>query len=171
IYVLDDNLLGWMPHLIHRKVKTFFGFTHLHKAFGERNTRHQWINATIAAELAFKEFLALYKPDTVPVMSFLPSPPLDRMYNNLLVEYSGSKSPMARYLSDGAKKRNELIHKPRQKSPGKHETNVYLHQIQVAILHLYTILYPNDPFFEYLLSYANSKLEREIKDVVKVENN
>lgn len=163
VYVLDDNLLSWMPVLTQRKVETFFAFTHLHKAFNETNTRHQWINATIAAELAFKEFITLYKPDTAPLIAYLPSPPLDKMYKTLLREYAGIESPMHKFLSKGATKRNELVHKPRQMRPTQQETLIYLLQVQVAILHLYTILYPNDPFFEYLFNHANSKLQIEEK--------
>lgn len=158
-YVLDDNLLGWMPYLIENDIEPFFGFTHLHKAFHETNTRHQWINATIAAELGFKEFLSLYKPDLEPLLHYLPSPPANKLYSSILKEYSGTESPVYKSIAKAVEKRNSLVHKPHQPRPSIKETNIYLHEVEVALLHLYTILYPDNSFFEYLLKSSLGRLE------------
>jgi hypothetical protein len=57
---------------------------------------------------------------------------------------------MYKQLQKGAQKRNELIHRPSTPSPDLKETNEYLHQVEVAIFELYTLLYQGDAFFIYL---------------------
>lgn len=170
IYVLDDRLLGWIPKLIERGIEPFFAFTHLHKAFLEQNCRHKWINATIAAELAFKEFLAQYDTRATSLITHVPSPPLNRLYRDVLKEYTGVESPMQAVLGNGATLRNHLIHKTTEPTPTIEKTNIYIHQVQVAIFHLYSLLYKDDPFFNYLLKHAEGKLEHTISRKGKPNN-
>jgi hypothetical protein len=170
IYILDDNFLGWIPKLIERGIEPFFAFTHLHKAFLEQNCRHKWINATIAAELAFKEFLAQYDTRATSLITHIPSPPLNRLYRDVLKEYTGVESPMQAVLGNGATLRNHLIHKTTEPTPTIEKANIYIHQVQVAIFHLYSLLYKDDPFFTYLLKHAEGKLERTISRKGKPNN-
>ncbi len=48
--------------------------THLHRAVNEPLPRHKWIDATIAAELAVKEFLIRKCPELRSLLERLPSP-------------------------------------------------------------------------------------------------
>jgi hypothetical protein len=157
-YRIDNNFLTWMPMLIEKGVEPLFGFTHLHKAFLESNTRHQWIDATTAAELSIKEFLTIYKPELSPLLLHLPSPPLRKLYGEILKDYTGKPSPMTSVLSKGADQRNLLIHRAREVAPSRNETDVYLHQVQIAIMHLHTLLEPDSKLFEYLLKRSEDKL-------------
>lgn len=168
-YRVDHNFLRWVPILVEEDIEPLFGFTHLHKAFLETNTRHQWIDATTAAELGIKEFYGLYKPDLGTLLQHLPSPPLSKLYGEVLQSYTGTKSPMVSFLSKGAEQRNLLIHRPRQAAPGEHETDLYLHRVQIALMHLHNLLYPDSELFIYLLKRANDKLlalEERIKQGV-----
>jgi hypothetical protein len=157
-YRIDNNFLAWMPLLIENGVEPLFGFTHLHKAFLESNTRHKRIDATTAAELSIKEFLTIYKPELSPLLLNLPSPPLKKLYGDVLRDYTGKPSPMTSALAKGSEQRNLLIHRARQTAPSKNETDVYLHQVQIAIMHLHTLLEPDSKLFEYLLKRSEDKL-------------
>ena len=168
IYTLDDNLLFWMPKLAERNIQPFFAFTHLHAAFSETNTRHQWINATIAAELAFKEFLSQFDNRATTLITQVPSPPLQKLYRDVLKDYTGEESPVHSKLSKGAEKRNALIHRTTEPSPTRQETLIYNHQVEVAIFHLYSKLYKADPFFEYLLNIAKGRLDYVEKNAAKL---
>ncbi|PWG78050.1 hypothetical protein [Pararcticibacter amylolyticus] len=160
VYYLPESLLPWLPLIAKKGIKPFFAFNHLHKAFNEFNTRHQWINATICAELAFKEFLATYDDKCVSLITYAPSPPLPILYKQVLFEQTGEKSPFAKELGDGATIRNNLIHKPKYPSPSKDETNEYLHVVQSAILHLQYLLYKDIPVFEFFFKRSLSQLAR-----------
>lgn len=168
LYKLDDNLLFWIPKLVERNIQPFFAFTHLHKAFSEKNTRHQWINATIAAELAFKEFLSQFDERAATLITQVPSPPLQKLYRDVLKDYTGEESPVHSKLNKGAEKRNALIHRTTEPSPTPQEALIYSHQVEVAIFHLYSKLYKDDPFFNYLLNIANGRLAQVEKDASKL---
>jgi hypothetical protein len=157
-YKIDNNFLIWIPSLIEDGIEPLFGFTHLHKAFLETNTRHQWIDATTAAELSIKEFLTIYKPELAPFLLHVPSPPIRKLYGEILRDYTGKASPMTNVLSKGADQRNLLIHRARQVAPTRNDTDIYLHQVQIAIMHLHTLMEPNSKLFEYLLKRSEDKL-------------
>jgi hypothetical protein len=162
ISVLPDNFLGNIEVLANKNIPLFFAFTHLHKAFQDTSPRHKWINATIAAEHAFKEFLSLKDPRSQRLMTHIPSPPIEKLYKSVLFDYTGHESSMYKELQKGAQKRNDLIHKPSTPSPNLKETNIYLHHVEVAIFELYTLLYPKNQFFEYLLQKAKERLQHVI---------
>jgi hypothetical protein len=143
-----------------RGIKPFFAFNHLHKAFNEPNSRHQWINATICAELAFKEFLAVYDSKCASLITYAPSPPLPILYKQVLNEQTGEESPFAKELGDGATLRNSLIHKPKHPSPDKKKTDIYLHVVQSAILHLQYLLYKDIPVFKFFYERSVEQLNR-----------
>ena len=148
-----------MPVLIEKNIQPFFAFSYLHKALNEKNSRLMWINATISAELAFKEFLSIIDPRSSSLITYAPSPPLGRLYKEVLQDYIGQKSPVCKELSKGAEIRNALIHKNHQLAPEFEKAMVYIHQVQVAIFHLYTCLYPEDDFFKYLYESSLNKLK------------
>jgi hypothetical protein len=160
IYVLPDPLLSWFPILASKNIKPLFAFSHLHKAFNERDTRHQWINATVAAELGFKEFLAKYDKNSASLITYAPSPPLPILYKQVLKDHTGEESPFAEKLGKGASTRNDLIHKPNHRSPNKEKTNLYLHEVQAAILHLQYLLNKDIEILKYFYDRSVAELER-----------
>lgn len=160
IYYLPKPLLSQFPALIKEGIRPFFAFHHLHKAFNETNTRHQWINATISAELAFKEFLATYDPKSASLITYAPTPPLPILYKQVLLEQTGVPSPYSKELGEGATMRNNLIHKPNFPSPNKDKTQEYLYMVQSAILHLQYLLYKDKPLFKYFYERSVEELAR-----------
>lgn len=107
---LPDNLLGQIERLANSGIPVFSAFKYLYKAYEEANPRFKWINGTIAAEHAFKEFLSLKDPRAESLMLNIPSPPIEKLYKNVLFSYTNQKSCMYRELQKGATRRNELIH-------------------------------------------------------------
>ena len=94
--------------------KPFIALKYLHKAINEDNPSYMWIDATIAAELAIKEFLIRKEPTIESLILEVPSPPLDKLYGKILEFYAGEKSPKVKELKEGAETRNRLIHKPKE---------------------------------------------------------
>jgi hypothetical protein len=150
--------MGNIEQLMNAGVPVFFAFNHLYMAYAETDPRFKWINGTIAAEHAFKEFLPLLDSRTKSIMDYVPSPPIERLYKNVLEAYAGRASGMYKQLQNGAKTRDDLIHKPATPPPDLTATNTYLHQVEVAIFELYTFLYPGNPFVDYLLKRAEKRL-------------
>ena len=162
IYTLHVSFLEWIPNFIKDNIRPFFAYVHLHKALSDKDTRHQWIDATIAAELAFKEFLGIYQPDVLPLIDHLPSPPLSKMYKNILKDYTGQESPVYKALAKGAEKRNTLVHKPKMAPPTRQETETYLLEVNVAIMHLQYLCYPTSNGMEFLYLHAEEVLKRHL---------
>ncbi len=159
-YILPDNLLDNIVSTIKKQNNLpFAAFEQLHKAFQERtNTRYMWICAATAAEQAIKEFLGRLKPELIPLLSELPSPPISKLYKSILKEYTDVESSFYKQLIKGAEKRNELIHKPSQSAPELIQTIIYIHEVECAMIQLHLLLEPSNPFFIYLLELANDRL-------------
>ena len=159
LQTLPDRFMGNIEQLANSGIPVFLAFNHLYKAYDEGSSRFKWINGTIAAEHAFKEFLSLFDPRTESLMLNIPSPPIEKLYKTVLFAYTGKESSMYKQLQRGAGKRNELVHKPATPAPDMSETNIYLHQVEVAIFELYTLLYPGNPFLNYALKGAQERLK------------
>ncbi|MFH1190273.1 MAG: hypothetical protein V1682_06235 [Candidatus Omnitrophota bacterium] len=121
---------------------------HFHRAKKELIARYKWIDATIAAELAIKEFFILLKPDLEPLLSEVPSPPLYKLYGEILKTYTGQSSPYVSELSKGAERRNKLLHNPQEEKVSDKDALQYIHDVENAIYHLLTLLYPKDEFIQ-----------------------
>jgi hypothetical protein len=130
------------PVLIH-------AMRHLHRAKREREPRHRWIDATIAAELGIKEFLAAYKPELESLLLEVPSPPLRKLYGAVLESYAGKRSPKLKEIANGGEMRNLLVHKPSIQEIGSEEADAYVKDVEIALLHLLTLLYPEDDLIGY----------------------
>jgi len=120
---LAAGFMGNIGRISNAGIPVFQAFNHLYKAYDDFNTRFKWINGTIAAEHAFKEFLNLLDPRTESLMLYVPSPPIERLYKDVLISYTGKMSSMYSELQKGAAKRNELIHRPATPSPDLKKTN------------------------------------------------
>lgn len=161
IYTIPDNLMPGILRLESEEIKPFYAFEHLHKAFNDRyNTRYQWINATIAAELAFKEFLIQHDQRTATLMESMPSPPIDKLYKSVLTDFTGAPSPYYKQLKAGAEMRNKLIHQPGTPAPDYNRTQTYLHQVENALYHLLTLLHPGDKLIHYFYNLSMERFER-----------
>ncbi len=97
----QDTIKEIEEYLIHG-AEPFFALRFLHRAKRENNPRYRWIDATIAAELAIKEFLIKLKPELEAVLIELPSPPLHKLYGSILETYTNQRSPKLKELNEGA---------------------------------------------------------------------
>jgi hypothetical protein len=116
---------------------------HLHQAYRPDLPRYSWIDCTIAAELAIKEFLIRYRPEWKTLLTEVPSPPLHKLYGTVLEDLTGEKSPVLKELAKGAEIRNRLIHRPGE-TVSTEEASKYFMDVETAIFHLLTHLYPDD---------------------------
>ena len=111
---LNDDSCTWLQEYIDSDYQPFLALRHLHRARNDLNPRYMWIEATIAAELAIKEFLIRQRPELETLLLEVPSPPLYKMYGAILKAYGGKNLPRktSKALSDGATIRNRLLHRP-----------------------------------------------------------
>lgn len=142
---LDENTTKTIQEYIDNDFEPFLALRHLHRAREESNPRYKWIDATIAAELAIKEFLIKFEPSLKTLLLEVPSPPLDKMYGSILESYTNERSPRLKELKKGAEIRNKLIHRPEDIHIDRRQANKYVHNVQIAIYHLLTLFYPDDP--------------------------
>lgn len=131
------------PVLIH-------AMRHLHRAKNEREPSCRWIDATIAAELAIKEFLIAKEPLLETLLLELPSPPLQKLYGQILEKYADERSPKLNSLRDGSEKRNKLIHRPGGEHVNRSEADQYVKNVEIAIYHLMCLLHPEDDWLKNL---------------------
>lgn len=140
---LDDNF------------EPFIALKHLHRAFMIGTPRYTWIEATIAAELAIKEFYSIFKPEIEVIILELPSPPIGKLYGVILEHYTGKRSPYYKKLQEGYEIRNKLVHRPAKIEVTYEETFKYLSTVEGAIFHLLQLLYPNDKIIENIVTRTN----------------
>ena len=124
------------------------GLRHLHRARNEENPVFQWIDATIAAELAIKQCLIHLKPDLETLLLEVPSPPLTKLYGVVLQSVTGQRSSKLSALGKGIETRNKLIHRPTAQTIDEEEAMTYLDDVEIAIFELMTLMYPDDPVIE-----------------------
>lgn len=141
---LDDTSIPAIQDQLDRGVKPLEAFVHMQRAKDERDPRHRWLDATIAAELGAKEFLARCQPSLATLLVELPSPPLDKLYGPLLKEYAGEESPVRKWMKHGNEVRNQLIHRPGHPPPERQHAADYVNAVVAALYHLMALLYPDD---------------------------
>ena len=98
---------------------------YLHQARNAMNRRYQWIYATMAAELAIKEILVRIEPKLQVILGTLPSPPLNKLYGDVLESVAGVRSTSLSTLQNGIQKRNQLVHNPKSATPTFDQVNEY----------------------------------------------
>jgi len=157
----DFDAAGVAQQLLDTGFQPFEALHHLHRARRDRDARAKWIDATIAAELAIKEFLVRRSPDLAALLLEVPSPPLHKLYGSILEHYAGQRSPRLRELQKGAEVRNKLLHRPGHEAPDLEQAARYVQDVQVAVLHLVSLLDPNDDVAEYFYRGALAKATRE----------
>lgn len=145
-------------------IEPFLALRHLHRARTERIPRHKWLEATIAAELAIKEFLITLKPELETLLLEMPSPPLHKLYGSILESFGLPRSPKIREISKGVEIRNKLIHRPHEHKITLEEANTYVHDIEVAVYSLLILLYPDNSAVRYFYFLKT----QEYPDTVKM---
>ncbi|MEM0007767.1 MAG: hypothetical protein QXR89_05845 [Candidatus Bathyarchaeia archaeon] len=141
---LNEDNAKIIQEYLDNDFQPFLALRHLHRAKNEDNPRYKWIEATIAAELAIKEFLIRKKPEVEALLIEIPSPPLHKLYGSILESFTGQKSPKLKELQKGAEIRNKLIHRPKEIDISAQEANKYVQDVEIAIGHLLTMLYPEN---------------------------
>ena len=149
---LKEQNLGIIQQYIQDSIEPFLAFRHLHRAKREAIPRYKWIDATIAAELAIKEFFVRFKPELRPLLLEIASPPLHKLYGGVLESYANERSPKLAAIAKGVERRNKLLHRPQEEHISLKEANKYIHDVEIAIYHLLTLLYPKDSFIKRCLT-------------------
>jgi hypothetical protein len=122
----------------------FVAFQFLDKAKFEPNPVFKWINATIAAELAIKEFYFRFDSRLETFILEIPSPPLHKLYGSILESMVGERSPVLKSIQKGVEIRNRLVHRPKTEIINQDTANQYIDDIEYAMFHLLSHLYSKD---------------------------
>jgi hypothetical protein len=141
---LNENTAKAIQEYLEQGQEPFFALRHLHKAKKEDNPRYKWIDTTIAAELAIKEFLIRLKPEIETLILEVPSPPLHKLYGSVLESFTKQRSPKLKEIQKGAEVRNKLLHNPKLEDVDGQKASKYVQDVEIAIFHLLTLLYPKD---------------------------
>lgn len=144
IHPLNRRTVSAIQECIQNGFEPFLALRHLHKARVEGIPHYKWIDATIAAELAIKEFLIRLKPEIATLLLGMPSPPLHKLYGEVLESFGMQRSPKLRQIAKGVEIRNKLVHRPEETKITPEEANTYVRDIETAIYHLLISLYPDD---------------------------
>lgn len=148
-YPLGENSAVSIQRFLDENIEPFTAFRYLHKAKSEDIPQYQWIDATIAAELAIKEFFIRLKPDLETLLLEVPSPPTHKLYGSILESFGFEKSPKVAEIQKGVEIRNRLVHRPEVVNISLDKARKYVHDVEIAIYHLMLLLYPNDPIFKF----------------------
>lgn len=122
-----------LQELLSENEEALVATSYLHQARNSMNRRYQWIYATMAAELAIKEILVRIEPKLQVILGTLPSPPLNKLYGDVLESVAGVRSTGLSTLQNGAQKRNQLVHNPKSPTPTFNEVNEYIDFIEDRI--------------------------------------
>lgn len=127
------------------------GMTYLHRAKRERDPRYRWVDATMAAELCIKEILIAARADAEVLLNNLPSPPLNKLFGEVLEAYLGERSPYLKAIKSGVENRNKLVHRPQAIAITSRDAQDYVIAVEKAIFHAWELLHrgkvylaPND---------------------------
>lgn len=147
-FPLSNESSAFLQQSIEAGVVPLEAMKYLHRARIETVPHYKWIDATIAAELAVKEILCRAKPEIAPLLVELPTPPISKLYGRILKEYLGEESPYRNALVKGQEKRNELVHRPTKSRVDSQDANEYAQNVEAAIFHLLSLLYPYDSLID-----------------------
>ena len=153
---LDQETREAVQVALATEVLPLVAMRHLHRAKNESQPHHKWIDATIAAELAVKEVLCRAHPTMETMLIEMPSPPFSKMYGSLLKHYLGEESPFRKKLITGQERRNKLVHRPGSLHIDQQEANDYVADVEAAIFHLLSLLYPHDELIRRARSFTAS---------------
>jgi len=109
---MNESSAKHLQEVLSENEEALMATSYLHQARNAETERYQWIYATIAAELAIKEILGRIEPKLQVMLSTLPSPPLNKLYGDVLQSVAGVRSEGLNRLQTGAEIRNKLLHSP-----------------------------------------------------------
>ena len=132
---LYEKTANHLQKLLLEDEEALVATSYLHHARNLMSRRYQWIYATIAAELAVKEILVRIEPKLRVILEELPSPPLNKLYGEVLLSVASVKLTESdlKTLQKGARRRNELVHNPKSATPTFDEINEYIDFIEGKI--------------------------------------
>lgn len=149
IPVLVGSIAQRLQQIVADGVAPLVGMRYLHRAKAEGDPRYRWVDATIAAELAIKEILQMARPETTVLFDNLPSPPLSKLYGEVLEAYLGERSPHLKAIGKGVEKRNALVHRTAGADIDATEAEKYVGTIEEAIFHALNLYYKDKGYFEF----------------------
>ncbi len=125
-----------VQELLNEGEEPLLAMQHLYEAERSEGLRFKWIEATIAAELAIKEMLVRIEPKLKTLLIEVPSPPLRKLYGEVLESVAGERSAFRKELHEGAERRNKLVHRPEDEELDHQQVIDYLDTVDQAIRHL-----------------------------------
>jgi len=123
---LDVCTANKIQQLLSENEEALVATSYLHQARKSLKRRYKWTYATIAAGLAIKEVIVRVEPKFQVILGELPSPPLNKLYGDVLYSVAGVRSTGLTRLQNGARKRNQLLHSPKSSPPTLSEVNEYI---------------------------------------------
>lgn len=155
---LNGTVLEEIKTYFQNDLEPLLAMKHIHRAKKEEIPRYKWIETTIALELAIKEVLMRKNPDVKFLLLELPSPPLDKLYNQIFKHYFNEEIPkkMRKIVTEGAKTRNKLVHSPQEITIERQDAINYVYQAEELIFYILKILYPDD----HIINKLNTPNER-----------
>jgi len=151
---LDNETARQIQDYVNTDYQPFIALMHLHRAKNDLDPRYKWIYATLAAELAIKEFLIRKFPHLEALLLELQSPPLTTLYGKILKHYTGT-SGNTKVMQDGIETRNKLLHRPTTETISLEKAEQYVRDIDKEIFHLLNMLYPDDHLIERLYNHPS----------------
>lgn len=147
---LDSRSVKWLQSYLDDGFRPFVALRHLHRAENDDRPWAKWIEATVAAELAIKEYLSRRRPELATLLVHLPSPPLGVLYGKVLEDYGGFKATRRAQLIKGAEIRNRLLHQTTGAAVSAEDAQRYVADVRFTITELLLDLYPDDPVLRVL---------------------
>jgi hypothetical protein len=134
--LLSVGFASKIQRLLDAGEEPLLAYDHLAEAHRSIGLRFKWVEATVAAELAIKEILVRIEPKLTTLLLEVPSPPLHKLYGEVLESAAGIRSPYVREVQVGAERRNKIIHKIEPVELDLQETLDYIETVAQAIDHL-----------------------------------
>lgn len=158
----------------------FIAFRFLNRALNDDIPELVILDATIAAELAIKKFLEIKNHPNAKRWIESQAPPLPILYGSILESISSENGkkwdrlPQLKILDYGNQLRNKIVHSPIKLDIPEKFADFYCINVESAICHLLTLLYPDDALWKSRFDNSynfkpeeQSKLEKEFYEFVK----
>ncbi|QSI33308.1 hypothetical protein GNX71_28570 [Variovorax sp. RKNM96] len=141
---LDHITAADIQEGLRKGYRPLMGMRHLARAMQNQIPRYRVIDAALAMELCIKEALIVKCPLIGPLLQAMPSPPLDKLYGDMMEQYMGCKSSLSRsMIRSVAEARNSLIHRHDGDEMSAEDASKYVQIANQAIGDLYAKLYPD----------------------------
>ncbi|PEM43972.1 zinc chelation protein SecC [Bacillus toyonensis] len=165
-YNLTQERKDYIQGQLNNERLPFIAFKYLIKAKNEDELEIKWINATIAAELAIKEFYMNYDEKFSLILLEMPSPPLYKMYGKILESITGKKCTKLKSIQKGVEVRNSLVHSPSAQELSTPQVNQYISDVETSIFELLDILGKDKKFVDDFNENEKTKIRlyEELKE-------